>query len=149
MACGDRQAGQEETAMRRYVTPLTWIALALVSGACNIATIAETAPAPSPATAQATAIPPSPLSTPTSTPSPVPEATLSEWETVQLQVMRFRTRLSSDSDGFAGLALALEQPEANDTWCGGLNAAISQFDYARDTASADALTALKDSQGCP
>jgi len=29
------------------------------------------------------------------------------------------------------------------------NAAISHLDYARDTASAVALTALKDSQGCP
>ena len=63
--------------------------------------------------------------------------------------MRYRSRLSSDSDGFAGLTLALEQPEPNGAWCAGLNAAISQLDYARDTASADALAALKDSQGCP
>jgi len=135
--------------MRRSVTPLYWIALALVSGACNVATMAETPQPPSPATLHATAILPSPTSTPASAPSPAPEATLSEWERVQEQVLRYRSRLSSDSDGFAGLTLALEQPEPNDAWCGGLNAAISQFDYARDTASADALMALKDSQGCP
>ena len=63
--------------------------------------------------------------------------------------MRYRSRFSNDSDGFAGLTLALEQPEPNAAWCAGLNAAISQFDYSRDTSSADALTALKDSHGCP
>jgi len=134
--------------MKSYVTPLYWLALAWVVGACSVAVITETAPAPSPAATQATATLPSPTSTPASAPSPAPEATLSEWEGVQQQVLQYRNRLSSDSDGFAGLAVALEQPEPNDAWCAGLNAAIRQFDYASDTASVDALTALKDSQGC-
>ncbi|HKZ86736.1 MAG TPA: hypothetical protein VJ793_24155 [Anaerolineae bacterium] len=34
--------------------------------------------------------------------------------------MRYRSRLSRDSDVFAGLTLALEQLEPNGAWCAGL-----------------------------
>lgn len=93
--------------------------------------------------------------TATETPSPTPEftatpeATLTEWQAVQAQVEGFRNRLAQQSDGYNGLTQALAQSEPNEDWCGGLNAAIGDFDYAGDQESAQALEALQEAQGCP
>jgi hypothetical protein len=74
---------------------------------------------------------------------------LSEWEQVQAEVESFRDRLERASDGYNGLSEALEQPEPNQVWCGGLSAAIGDFNYINDAESAQALEDLKASQGCP
>lgn len=77
-----------------------------------------------------------------------PAATLTEWELVQRTVATYLNRLGRGSDGYQGLTLALEQPEPNQTWCGGLGAAIADFDYANDGESAQVLRDLQISQGC-
>lgn len=93
----------------------------------------------------------SPAVLPTSSPAvtSAPAATLSEWEQVQRQLGRYRNLLDAYSDGHTGLTLALERPEPDETWCNGLTAGINDFEYVKDTESADALLELKHSQGCP
>lgn len=110
-------------------------------------------PSPSPDTTliQETAkiIHPSPSSETSLQPSPSPAPTLTEWEAVQKQVERLRNLLDRDSDGYAGLTLALEQDAPNSEWCAGLTAAIGDFNYMGDSESAQVLEGLGDSQGCP
>ncbi len=126
-----------------------WLALALVLTACGSPPVADAPPQPSPNITRTATAGPTPSATPSAVVVSTPTATLSEWEQVQRQVAQYRSRFSSDSDGYAGLTLALEQAEPNPAWCGGLSAAIGQFNYANDTASANALTTLKQSQNCP
>lgn len=113
--------------------------------------ILSPSPSPTATVTQETAeiIQPSPSSEVILLPSPSPAPTLTEWESVQQQVERLRNLLSRDSDGYAGLTLALEQDAPNSEWCAGLTAAIGDFNYVGDSESAQALERLRDSQGCP
>ena len=126
-----------------------WLTLALVLTACGSPPVADAPPQPSLDITHTATAEPAPSATPSATAVSTPTPALSEWEQVQKQVAQYRSRFSRDSDGYAGLTLALEQAEPNQAWCGGLSAAISQFNYVNDTASASALTALKQSQNCP
>ncbi len=140
-----------------------WVCLGLVVlSACNPAgttTIKPSSPTPPLSPSPSPAIPliqetakiihPSPSSETSLRPSPSPAPTLTEWEIVQKQVERLRNLLDRDSDGYAGLSLALEQEAPNSEWCAGLIAAIGDFNYAGDSESAHALEGLRDSQGCP
>ena len=133
---------------------MPWRALGLASilllTACASAARPRATPPPA---AEATPARPDPARTqmpsPTSLPTEAPTPALSEWEQVQRQVTQLRSRLDAASDGYAGLTLALDQNEPNAAWCGGLNAALADFNYANEAASAQALAALKDAQGCP
>jgi hypothetical protein len=68
---------------------------------------------------------------------------------VQKQVGALRNRLDSTSDGYTGLTQALQEAGPTEAWCGGLAAAIGDFNYVNDSASAQALTDLQAEQGCP
>lgn len=146
-----------------------WICL-LVGSVLLVAGCSPAAPAATEAPPEQTATPtstqaatsepagsPFPTAAPTSTetlpPTPeitaTPEATLTEWQAVQEQIAGYRNRLAQQSDGYNGLTQALAQSEPNADWCGGLNAAIGDFDYAGDRESAQALEALQEAQGCP
>jgi len=136
----------------------------LFAGCSPAAQVATEAPPEHTATPTSTQAPtsepagsPSPTAVLTSTetlsPTPeitaTPEATLTEWQAVQEQIAGYRNRLAQQSDGYNGLTQALAQSEPNADWCGGLNAAIGDFDYAGDKESAQALEALQEAQGCP
>jgi hypothetical protein len=82
-------------------------------------------------------------------PTSTAAATLSEWDQVQQIVSSYRDRLDRESEGYNGLSTALEQPGANEDWCGGLNAAVADFNYVNDEESAQALVELQAAQGCP
>jgi hypothetical protein len=84
---------------------------------------------------------------PTATRTPAPTKT--EWELAQEQVSRLRNLLDSNSDGYNGLTIALEQAEPNKDWCNGLTAGINDFDYIKDTESSETLQSLKEMNGCP
>jgi hypothetical protein len=81
--------------------------------------------------------------------SRTPAPTFTSWETVQQSLKRLQGALERSSDGYAGLAVALEQPAANDTWCANLEAAINDFIYLGDQARSDQLKEIRTSQGCP
>jgi hypothetical protein len=101
--------------------------------------------------ASSTTIPPTFTANPTQIQegTPNPTITLTEWQSVQKEVTRLRDLLDRQSDGYAGLTLALEQDAPNADWCGGLNAAIGDFNYAGDVASSRTLETLQESQACP
>lgn len=114
-----------------------------------VAPAASPTPAATAAPASSPTGPPSASDTPAAQPTETPAAALSAWETVQREVAQFRNLLERASDGYAGLALALEQEQPNPDWCGGLSAAINDFKYIGDDESAQKLADLQASQGCP
>ena len=103
---------------------------------------------PSPTMAVATEMPTS-VETPDVTGPAALTPTLTEWELVQTSIESLRNLLDRESDGYQGLTTALEQLEPNQAWCGGLSAAIGDFNYINDEESAQALRDLQETQGCP
>ncbi|KAA3653833.1 MAG: hypothetical protein DWQ04_34970 [Chloroflexi bacterium] len=92
-----------------------------------------------------------PSTAPTNTPIPTElpsTATLSPWEQVQKQVSTLRNRLERGTEGYEGLSTALEEAEPNKKWCSNLLIAIQDFNYINDTASAEAIQTLAQSQNC-
>ena len=120
-----------------------------ISSPSPVPTLSPTSPPTSPSIPEtAETIPPSPTSEETMLPSPSPEPALTEWETIQQQVVRLRRLLDQNSDGYVGLTSALEQNSPNTEWCAGLAIAIGDFNYVGDNESAQALEKLRKSQGC-
>jgi hypothetical protein len=142
---------------------LLLVACALLISACQASQPVDPGPLTSP---QTPAIP-TPVITPavpvdtttpetvlvTTTPegavTPIPEQAFSEWELVQQTLTSYRNRLDRSSDGYNGLTLALQEADANETWCGGVAAAVGDFAYVNDADAVRILSELMASQGCP
>lgn len=70
------------------------------------------------------------------------------WDIIQIDIKSVQSNLQQNSDGYLGLADALEQGEPNEILGAGIAAGAREFQYLNEEETADVLITLMALQGC-